>query len=134
MTIPGIVRALEQADSFREALDGAASDVDFSAVAGLDAPLLAALRQGDPRAVAAQLVNDLEPAAVALRPHLRAVIDAGVELGALAGLVSGSGPTCVFLAEGREAAIALAAEMAGTGLVRGVRHAVGPAPGARVVV
>ena len=103
-------------------------------VADADAPLLAALRQGDPRAVAAQLVNDLEPAAVALRPHLRAVIDAGVELGALAGLVSGSGPTCVFLAEGREAAIALAAEMAGTGLVRGVRHAVGPAPGARVVV
>ena len=102
--------------------------------ADADAPLLAALRQGDPRAVAAQLVNDLELAAVALRPHLRAVIDAGVELGALAGLVSGSGPTCVFLAEGREAAIALAAEMAGTGLVRGVRHAVGPAPGARVVV
>ena len=101
--------------------------------ADADAPLLAALRQGDPRAVAAQLVNDLEPAAVSLRPHLRGVIDAGVELGALAGIVSGSGPTCVFLAEGREAAIALAAEMSGTGLVRGVRHAVGPAPGARVV-
>ena len=101
--------------------------------ADADAPLLAALRQGDPRAVAAQLVNDLEPAAVSLRPHLRGVIDAGVELGALAGIVSGSGPTCVFLAEGREAAIALAAEMSGTGLVRGVRHAVGPAPGARIV-
>lgn len=43
MTIPGIVRALEQADSFREALDGAGSDVDFSAVTGLDAPLLAGL-------------------------------------------------------------------------------------------
>lgn len=101
--------------------------------ADADAPLLAALRQGDPRAVAAQLVNDLEPAAVSLRPHLRGVIDAGVELGALAGIVSGSGPTCVFLAEDREAAIALAAEMSGTGLVRGVRHAVGPAPGARIV-
>ena len=101
--------------------------------ADADAPLLAALRQGDPRAVAAQLANDLEPAAVALRPHLRGVLDAGVELGALAGIVSGSGPTCVFLAEGREAAIALAAEMSGTGLVRGVRHAVGPTPGAGVV-
>ena len=98
-----------------------------------DAPLLAALRQGDPDAIARCLVNDLEPAAVALRPQLRGVLDAGAELGALAGLVSGSGPTCVFLAEGREEAIALAAEMAGTGLVRGVRHAVGPAPGARVV-
>lgn len=101
--------------------------------ADADAPLLAALRQGDPVEVAAHLVNDLEPAAVALRPHLRGVLDAGVELGALAGMVSGSGPTCVFLADGREAAIALAAEMSGTGLVRGVRHAVGPAPGARVV-
>lgn len=98
-----------------------------------DAPLLAALRQGDPREVAAHLVNDLEPAAVALRPQLRGVLDAGAELGALAGIVSGSGPTCVFLAEGREAAIALAAEMSGTGLVRGVRHAVGPVPGARVL-
>lgn len=43
MTIPGIVRALEQADSFREALDGAGSDAEFSAVSGLDAPLLAGL-------------------------------------------------------------------------------------------
>lgn len=101
--------------------------------ADADAPLLAALRHGDPHGVAAHLVNDLQPAAVVLRPHLRGVLDAGVELGALAGMVSGSGPTCVFLVEGREAAIALAAEMSGTGLVRGVRHAVGPAPGARVV-
>ena len=100
--------------------------------ADADAPLLAALRQGDPREVARHLVNDLEPAALSLRPHLRGVLDAGAELGALAGMVSGSGPTCVFLAEGREAAIALAAEMSGTGLVRGVRHAVGPAPGARL--
>lgn len=100
--------------------------------ADADAPLLAALRQGDPRAVAGHLVNDLEPAAVALRPQLRGVLDVGVELGALAGIVSGSGPTCVFLVPGREAAIALAAELSGTGLVRGVRHAVGPAPGARL--
>lgn len=100
----------------------------------LDAPLLSALRQGDAGAVAAHLVNDLQPAALSLRPALRGVLDTGVELGALAGMVSGSGPTCVFLAESREAAIALAAELAGTGLVRGVRHAVGPVPGTRVVV
>lgn len=99
----------------------------------LDSPLLSALRQGAPREIAPHLVNDLQPAALALRPSLRAVLDAGADLGALAGMVSGSGPTCVFLAEGRESAIALAAEMAGTGLVRGVRHAVGPVAGARVV-
>ena len=98
----------------------------------VDAPLLSALRRGDPRDIAGCLVNDLEPAALALRPSLRGVLDAGLDYGALAALVSGSGPTCVFFAEGRDAAIALAAEMAGTGLVRGVRHAVGPVPGARV--
>ena len=98
-----------------------------------DVPLLSALRRGDARGIAPHLVNDLQPAALAIRPSLRGVLDAGSELGALAGMVSGSGPTCVFLADGREAAIALAAEMAGTGLVRGVRHAVGPVPGARVV-
>ncbi|MFS0867012.1 transcription-repair coupling factor [Microbacterium sp. 179-B 1A2 NHS] len=43
MTIPGIVRALEQADSFREALTGGTSDADFSVVTGVDAPLLAGL-------------------------------------------------------------------------------------------
>ncbi|MCR2791516.1 transcription-repair coupling factor [Microbacterium sp. zg.Y625] len=43
MTVPGIVRALMQADSFREAVDSAPVDTDFSIVEGLDAPLLAAL-------------------------------------------------------------------------------------------
>ena len=61
------------------------------------------------------------------------MLEAGRDLGALAGLVSGSGPTCVFLASSRDAAIGLAAEMAGLGLLRAVRHAVGPVPGARIV-
>lgn len=101
--------------------------------ADLDAPLLRALRRGDPREIAPELVNDLEPAALALCPSLRVVLESGRELGALAGRVSGSGPTCVFLAEDRDAAISLAAEMSGTGLVRGVRLACGPVPGARIV-
>ena len=100
---------------------------------GLDAPLLGALRRGDPHEIGPDLVNDLQPAAGALLPSLHAVLESGRELGAIAGLVSGSGPTCVFLARDRDAAISLAAEMAGTGLVRGVRHAVGPASGARIV-
>ena len=36
MTIPGIVRALEQADSFREALAARSADADFSAVTGVE--------------------------------------------------------------------------------------------------
>ncbi len=43
MTVPGIVRALAQAESFRDAVDSASVDADFSLVSGLDAPLLAAL-------------------------------------------------------------------------------------------
>lgn len=43
MTVPGIVRALEQAESFRDAVAAASVDGDFSLVEGLDAPLLSAL-------------------------------------------------------------------------------------------
>ncbi|QLD10644.1 transcription-repair coupling factor [Microbacterium oleivorans] len=44
MTVPGIVRALSQADSFREAVtSGAVGSIDYALADGLDAPLLAAL-------------------------------------------------------------------------------------------
>ncbi|MCO5951400.1 transcription-repair coupling factor [Microbacterium yannicii] len=43
MTVPGIVRALEHAEPFRDAVAAASVDADFSLVEGLDAPLLAAL-------------------------------------------------------------------------------------------
>ncbi|WP_171013087.1 transcription-repair coupling factor [Microbacterium sp. 2FI] len=43
MTVPGILRALEQAESFRDAAAAASVDADFSLVEGLDAPLIAAL-------------------------------------------------------------------------------------------
>ncbi|WP_431779658.1 transcription-repair coupling factor [Microbacterium aurantiacum] len=43
MTVPGILRALEQAESFRDAVAAASVDADFSLVEGLDAPLVAAL-------------------------------------------------------------------------------------------
>ncbi len=43
MTVAGIVRALSQSDSFAEVLRNARRDADFSVVAGLDAPLIAAL-------------------------------------------------------------------------------------------
>jgi transcription-repair coupling factor (superfamily II helicase) len=43
VTVPGIVRALEQAESFRDAVAVASVDADFSLADGLDAPLLAAL-------------------------------------------------------------------------------------------
>ncbi len=94
--------------------------------------LLFALRTGDAQALGLALRNDLQDAALSLRPSLARVLDAGNELGALGGLVSGSGPTCVFLGRSREHALDIAVGLTTTGLVRTVRHAVGPVPGAQV--
>ncbi|MGY0233278.1 4-(cytidine 5'-diphospho)-2-C-methyl-D-erythritol kinase [Longispora urticae] len=94
--------------------------------------LLAALRQPDPEVLAAVLVNDLQAAAVSLRPQLRATLRAGLDEGALAALVSGSGPTCLYLARDAEHANALAASLTSRGVCRTVRTAHGPVAGARV--
>ncbi len=95
--------------------------------------LLAALRQHDPQVLAAALTNDLQPAAISLRPGLRRTLRAGMDEGALGGFVSGSGPSCVFLARDADHAAKLAARLAGRGVCRAVRTAHGPVPGARVV-
>lgn len=95
--------------------------------------LLDALRAGDPTRVAAGLGNDLQPAALALAPQLRATLRAGIELGALAAIVSGSGPTCAFLVADGPAATGLAAALAGEGVCRTTRVATGPVTGARVL-
>lgn len=94
--------------------------------------LLEGLVCGDIQTVAAHLVNDLEPAALSLRPQLVDVLDAGRECGALAGIVSGSGPTCAFLAANEDAAVRLSVALSGLGLCRAVRRASGPVPGARL--
>ena len=94
---------------------------------------LLALRAGDARALGYALRNDLQPAALALRPALSRVLEAGADLGALGGIVSGSGPTCVFLARDREHALDIAVGLTTTGLVRSVRHATGPVAGAQLV-
>jgi 4-diphosphocytidyl-2-C-methyl-D-erythritol kinase len=93
--------------------------------------LLQALRAGDPHLLAGELHNDLQEAAISLKPSLRRVLDTGMELGALGGIVSGSGPTCVFLTQSRDHAVSLAASMAGSDVCRTVRTAQGPAVGAR---
>ncbi len=96
-------------------------------------PLLAALASGDPAALAPLLGNDLQPAALGLDPGLRRTLRAGVEAGALAGIVSGSGPTCAFLCASSTSAVDVGAELAGAGVCRTVRVASGPVQGARVV-
>lgn len=96
-------------------------------------PLLAALASGDPTELAPLLGNDLQPAALSLNPALRRTLRAGTEAGALAGIVSGSGPTCAFLCSSAAAAVDVGARLAGAGVCRTVRVVSGPVPGARVV-
>lgn len=59
---------------------------------GEPGPVLAALAAGDPDQLAPLLGNEMQAAAVSLDPALARALRAGVEAGALAGIVSGSGP------------------------------------------
>ena len=95
--------------------------------------ILAALRQRDPGVLAKALGNDLQPAALSLRPAIRATLDAGEAAGVLAGLVSGSGPTCVFLTRDAAHATAVATALTDRALCRSIRTVHGPVPGARLI-
>ena len=99
----------------------------------LKTELMAALRSGDPAAVGPLLSNDLQPAALSLQPLLRQALQAGKEHGALGAIVSGSGPTCAFLAKDADAARELAVGVTGAGVCRAVVQVAGPTPGACVV-
>jgi 4-diphosphocytidyl-2-C-methyl-D-erythritol kinase len=105
------------------------------APAGLKSPddLMTALRQRNPEVLGAALGNDLQPAALALRPELADVLKAGYDAGAVTGIVSGSGPTCVFLATDAGHAERVAAGLNAAEACREARTARGPMPGARVI-
>ncbi|MFJ9559756.1 4-(cytidine 5'-diphospho)-2-C-methyl-D-erythritol kinase [Streptomyces fuscichromogenes] len=96
------------------------------------AQLLQALAKGDADALAAAVSNDLQPAALSLFPELADTLDAGRGAGALAALVSGSGPTTAFLARDPETATKIADALRTSGTCRTVRTATAPAPGATV--
>jgi 4-diphosphocytidyl-2-C-methyl-D-erythritol kinase len=112
---------------------GAAGAAEGAAPPRLSTELMAALRSGDPAAVGPLLSNDLQPAAVSLRPDLRRALNAGREHGALGAIVSGSGPTCAFLAADAKRARELAVSLTGAGVCRAVVQVKGPAAGAAVV-
>jgi 4-diphosphocytidyl-2-C-methyl-D-erythritol kinase len=95
--------------------------------------MMQALRSGDARLLGEALANDLQPAAISLRPELGDILEAGMEFGALGGVVSGSGPTIAFIAEDNEAALDLAVSLTASGTVSDVRRATGPAHGAHLV-
>jgi 4-diphosphocytidyl-2-C-methyl-D-erythritol kinase len=95
--------------------------------------LMVALRAGDAEQLGAAISNDLQLPAIALFPALRKTLSAGREFGALGSLVSGSGPTCYFLARDAGHATDLAVSLSGAGVCRSVATATGPAAGASVI-
>jgi 4-diphosphocytidyl-2-C-methyl-D-erythritol kinase len=95
--------------------------------------MLAALAAGDPTRVGLVLGNDLQPAAFALRPPLRRTYQAGLDAGALGAVVSGSGPTCAFLATDPDHAHHIAAVLAAEEICPDPIVTSGAAPGAEVV-
>jgi 4-diphosphocytidyl-2-C-methyl-D-erythritol kinase len=99
----------------------------------LSNPLMTALRSGDPAKLGPLLANDLQPAALSLQPGLRRTLTAGREHGALGGIVSGSGPTCAFLAGDAARARDLAVALTGADVCRAAAMASGPVPGAVVI-
>lgn len=87
--------------------------------------LLRALRAGAPaQEIAPLLHNDLQAAAITLRPELKRILDLVEEVEALAAMVSGSGPTVAFLCADAENAIGVASRLR----TRGLRVIVTTAP------
>jgi 4-diphosphocytidyl-2-C-methyl-D-erythritol kinase len=97
----------------------------------VDPNVLQALRAGDPHMLAESLHNDLQAPALHLEPSLAAVLELGEENGALAGIVSGSGPTIAFLAADLDSALELQIALSAARLT--VVRATGPVHGARIV-
>lgn len=97
----------------------------------VDANVLQALRAGDPRMLAEVLHNDLQAPALHLAPGLGKVLQLGEENGALAGILSGSGPTVAFLVADADGALELQVALSASRL-RVVR-ATGPVHGARII-
>jgi len=93
--------------------------------------VLQALRAGDAEMLADALHNDLQAPALHFEPDLVEILELGEGSGALAGIVSGSGPTLAFLATDLESAIELQVSLSAGGL--NVVRVTGPVHGARLV-
>lgn len=95
--------------------------------------LLQALLSGDSTRVGKSLNNDLQAAAISLRPALRLILETGQEYGALGGIVSGSGPSVAFLVADEDHSLDLAVALTSSGVVGSVARAQGPVTGAKVM-
>ena len=124
-----------------EGLSTAAVFAEFDRLnEGVDVPeptvpdgLMEALRAGDAYALGTHLSNDLTDAALSLRPELHRTLEVGREAGALGAILSGSGPTALFLVtdeqHGLDVSIALGSASSCADLIQST----GPVQGARLV-
>jgi 4-diphosphocytidyl-2-C-methyl-D-erythritol kinase len=94
--------------------------------------LLSALADGDVDDLADALSNDLLAPALTLRPALAEILQAGLDAGALATLLSGSGPTCLCLCRDQGHALATKQSLLDDGFTA-VLGAPGPVAGAHLV-
>ncbi len=127
--------------STEKGLSAAAVYAEFDRLTGDQTPptpelspsLVSALRTMDPSPMGAELRNDLAPAALSLLPGLQEVLNAGLELGALGGIISGSGPTVAFLVASQADALDLSMGLAARGPSGDIIRVTGPVPGAHVI-
>lgn len=89
--------------------------------------LIEALEIGDVEAIARFVHNDLQWAALDLKPELQEVIDRAKAAGALTAIVSGSGPTVFAIARDSESAKTIASKFGNSATTT-----TGPALGAKV--
>lgn len=126
LSTPDVYRALDEHRAVHAADIAPAQDVPT-----VDARVLQALRAGDAGLLSEALQNDLQAPALRLMPRLAGTLELGERSGALAGIVSGSGPTVAFLCDDLESAIELQISLS-TAQVYAVK-VTGPVPGARLI-
>ena len=124
LSTPVVYRTLdEHRDRHRAELKPAPEQVK------VETAVLQAVRVGDPESLADSMHNDLQVAALRLDPELSEVLELGESRGALAGIVSGSGPTVAFLVGSPQEAAELRSVLSRSG-IRSLT-VTGPVPGAR---
>jgi len=126
LSTPEVYREL---DLHRERHADTLGPVNEAPSVGTD--VLQALRAGDAKMLAEAMRNDLQAPALHLEPSLAKVLETGERNGALAGIVSGSGPTVAFLAADLDTALDLQVALSAAQL--NVVRATGPVHGARIV-
>ncbi|TYL50226.1 4-(cytidine 5'-diphospho)-2-C-methyl-D-erythritol kinase [Agromyces mariniharenae] len=125
LSTPGVYRELDRRRETDPRLTVPASSPT------VDTAVLQALRAGDAHLLADALHNDLQAAALGLAPGLGGILELGESHGAIAGVVSGSGPTVAFLAEDADTALELQVALSAARL--NAVHVHGPVHGARIV-